>query len=247
MGGNCYISLSSSRLGSGSSACRGPRLAAFFYPEVILAKKRVACFIDGFNVYHSIDDLNKPWLKWVDLKKLCSNFIDPNQHEIVVVYYFSAFATWKPAAYSRHQQYVNALKTTGVVPVMGHFKEKEKHCLKCNARWTGHEEKESDVNIAIHMLNEAWKDSYDIAFLISGDSDLASAVTMLTQDFPEKQVKIIAPVNRYHCKELAAFSKKPAKILELHLQRSLLPETVIDSNGHVVAKRPPEYAPPAGP
>jgi hypothetical protein len=57
MGGNCYISLSSSRLGSGSGACRGPWLAAFFYPEVILAKKRVACFIDGFNVYHSIDDL----------------------------------------------------------------------------------------------------------------------------------------------------------------------------------------------
>ena len=75
MSGICYTSLSSSRLGSGSSACRGPRLAAFFYlSEVILAKKRVACFIDGFNVYHSIDDL----------KNLCSNFIDPNQHEIVV-------------------------------------------------------------------------------------------------------------------------------------------------------------------
>lgn len=53
------MSLSSSRLGSGSSACRGLWLAAFFYPEVILAKKRVACFID------------------------------PSQHEIVVVYYFS--------------------------------------------------------------------------------------------------------------------------------------------------------------
>jgi hypothetical protein len=36
---------------------------------------RVACYIDGFNLYHAIDDLDKPHLKWLDVcalaKSLC--------------------------------------------------------------------------------------------------------------------------------------------------------------------------------
>ncbi len=29
--------------------------------------KKVISYIDGLNLYHAIDDLNRPHLKWVDL------------------------------------------------------------------------------------------------------------------------------------------------------------------------------------
>ena len=29
---------------------------------------RVACYVDGFNLYHAINDLNKPHLKWLDIR-----------------------------------------------------------------------------------------------------------------------------------------------------------------------------------
>ena len=38
---------------------------------------RVIGFIDGFNLYHAIDDLGQAHLKWVDLPKVCEIFCPP--------------------------------------------------------------------------------------------------------------------------------------------------------------------------
>ena len=35
------------------------------------------------------------------------------------------------------------------------------------------EGKGSDVNLAVHLLNDGWLDAYDCAVVISNDSDLA--------------------------------------------------------------------------
>ena len=35
------------------------------------------------------------------------------------------------------------------------------------------EEKGSDVNLAVHLLNDAWLDRYECAVVVSNDSDLA--------------------------------------------------------------------------
>jgi uncharacterized LabA/DUF88 family protein len=59
---------------------------------------------------------------------------------------------------------------------MGQFKNKPKQCLKCGTKWMNHEEKETDVNLALALLDLAYKDLYDHAFLLSRDSDLAPAV-----------------------------------------------------------------------
>jgi uncharacterized LabA/DUF88 family protein len=209
-----------------------------------VGKQRVSCFVDGFNLYHAVDDLGKPHLKWLDLWKLTEVFVDPAIHELTTVYYFSAYATWRPDAMKRHKQYVSALGKMGVVPVMGHFKEKERRCLTCRRKWIAHEEKETDVNAAIWMLNEARKGSFDSAYIMSGDSDLAPAVRMLRNEFPQKEVKIIAMPGRMHSKELAQAGKKLAKIKEIHLERSLLPDEIRDAANRIIVGRPAEYTPP---
>lgn len=79
---------------------------------------RVACYVDGFNVYHAIDDMSRAtrgelnYLKWIDLRKLMLLFTDAAVHKIVCVKYFSAYPTWKPQQYLRHQIYVTALRNT---------------------------------------------------------------------------------------------------------------------------------------
>ena len=211
------------------------------------ARTRVACFVDGFNLYHAVDKLRRPHLKWFDLRKLVSNFIDPAVHDLQTVFYFSAFATWLPSAYARHIQLVEALKASGSTPVMGHFKEKNRECKSCGATWISHEEKETDVNIALWLLNEAYKDRFDEAFIVSRDSDLTPAVRMLLAEFPKKTVKIISPPNAGHSKEMGQLvgKKKLASIKEIHLERSLLPATIYDTDGvTVLAQRPQAYAPP---
>ncbi|MBI3444769.1 MAG: NYN domain-containing protein [Magnetospirillum sp.] len=129
---------------------------------------------------------------------------------------------------------------------MGHFKVKTRQCSRCGSQWEAHEEKETDVNIALWLVNQAYRDTYDEAFLISRDSDLAPAVRMVREYFPNKRVKMIAPPNLRHSKELAnaASPGALASIKLIHLERALFPASVLDPNtGTVIAQRPPEYAP----
>jgi hypothetical protein len=57
---------------------------------------RVACYIDGFNIYHAVADMSRAtrgklnYLKWLDLAKLIAVFTDPAVHKIVSIKYFYA-------------------------------------------------------------------------------------------------------------------------------------------------------------
>jgi len=54
--------------------------------------KRAAFYIDGFNLYHAIDALAKPHLKWFSLVDY-ANFVTAQRGEpLVHVHYFSALA-----------------------------------------------------------------------------------------------------------------------------------------------------------
>ncbi len=131
---------------------------------------------------------------------------------------------------------------------MGHFKEKDRECKNCHRRWIAHEEKETDVNIALWLLREAYKDNFDEAFILSRDSDLTPAIRMVATEFPNKSIKVISPPNAGHSKEMAKIvgNKKLASIKPIHLERSLLPLHVSDpETGLVIATRPTEYQPPA--
>ena len=64
-----------------------------------MAKKRVVGFVDGFNMYHAIDELGLPHLKWLNLWELCKIFVPESHFELRDVLYFSAYATWRPDAW----------------------------------------------------------------------------------------------------------------------------------------------------
>jgi len=44
------------------------------------------------------------------------------------------------------------------------------------------EEKGSDVNLAAHLLNDAWKGLFDAALVISNDTDLCTPIRMVSQE-----------------------------------------------------------------
>ena len=182
----------------------GFRLVGFLIlgAATLADRQRVVCFIDGFNLYHSIDDLRDDHLKWVDLWALSEVFIKKTSQRLEDVYYFSAYADWLPASARRHRRYVKALIARGVTPILSKFKDKDRKCPSCGHRWKGHEEKETDVNIALALINGAYRNEYDHAFVMTRDSDIAPAVRMVRALFPDKDVTIIAPPNRGHSSEI---------------------------------------------
>lgn len=220
------------------------------------SKKRVIAFIDGFNLYHAIHDLNKDdktqrftnskhYLKWLDIWKLANALTHPVNEELVAVHYFSAYADWiSEDAKNRHKAYTAALRASKVNVVMGSFKAKPKKCPNCKHEWVGHEEKESDVNIAITLLQSAYKDEFDIAIIFTADTDLAPAIKMVKDSFHNKIVKVAIPERRMgkrHALVDAAHGK--FKIVESQLMRSLFPEKIITVNGKEIT-RPEKYRPP---
>lgn len=210
--------------------------------------ERVSCFVDGFNLYHAIDDLGQDHLKWLNLWSLMERYAARPNQKLTAVYYFSAFARWLPDAYRRHREYVRALQASRVTPVMGFFKDKDRQCKRCGAEWIAHEEKETDVSIGIYMVNEAHKDTFDHAFLVSNDSDLSSVVRMLRREFPEKRLRLITPPKRRASKQLVTEAGGAGYVRTMkvsHVRKHLFPERVTDASGTGAAIRPPKYAPPS--
>lgn len=216
----------------------------------MMAKKRVACFVDGFNLYHAIDDLSshrqqRHYLKWLDLWKLTQAFIRPSSEEVTAVHYFSAYAFWKPGPAARHRQYVAALTAAGVTVKLGKFKKKDRSCKKCGVEWTGHEEKESDVNFAVELLNRAWRDEFDRAIIVTADTDIVPVLQMIKRDHPKLELTAAIPEHRYgNAISLRQACHTSLRIKEQHLKMSLFPEHVTDTAGGIVATRPEKYALP---
>ena len=199
--------------------------------------RRVSVYIDGYNLYHAIDDL-KPkenHLKWVDLWALSETLVLPGE-AVITVKYFSAYANWKGDSLGRHQKYVTALKEKGVEFINGRFKKKRVKCKKCDKRFYTREEKETDVNIGVHLMADGLQNRFDRALVISADTDLNGAVE-LTINESEKQVDIVAPPKR-----LYPGSKASREVKVDELRKSLLPAEITCAGEKII--RPKEYDPP---
>ena len=135
-----------------------------------------------------------------------------------------------------------------MLPVMGKFKDKDRYCWRCKNQWQDHEEKETDVNIALYLYRGAVGDEYDLALLVSGDSDLVPAIRFVKTKFTEKGIRVLTPVGRNNSGELVHAAGGPAmgrKIKEVHIENSLLPASLSNELGEIVATRPSEYVPPS--
>lgn len=209
-----------------------------------MERQRVIVFVDGFNLYHAIVRLHRLELKWLDLRALSKVFLDSKFENLKDIFYFSAYANHvSESSQKRQRAYIKALELTSVKPILGHFKKKDRKCIACNHKWVGHEEKETDVNIALYLLDSAYQDSFDRALVITNDSDLAPAIQIVRQRFPHKRITTVAPPNYYHSNELIKVSSDKARIRIEHIEACLLPSVVTDASRLISIARPKEYSP----
>ncbi len=96
------------------------------------------------------------------------------------------------------------------------------------------EEKGSDVNLASHLLLDAFRDRYETAVVISNDSDFASTV-QIVRDELKKNIGIISPYKRpaRALQNKATFYKK---IRTGVLQATQFPAIITLANGETIHK-----------
>lgn len=92
------------------------------------------------------------------------------------------------------------------------------------------EEKGSDVNIAVHLLNDAWLNNYDCAVIVSNDSDLAEAMKLVKQYHPRKLLGLVIPGKGHPSKELMKYADFIKRIRTGILKSSQLPNPIPNTN-----------------
>ena len=125
---------------------------------------------------------------------------------------------------------------------MGRFKCSTMKCRNCGAEWRSHEEKETDVNIGIRIVRDAFRDVFDVYYLVSADTDLAPAIRMLKREFPNKEFVSVATPRRPHSSEFLRLADRTIKITDYALTRCLLPAQLTTRDGRII-QRPTEYNP----
>lgn len=188
----------------------------FFLPEFLRPvssnTQRVMFFVDGFNLYHSLDRVNRRQpdvpVKWLDLRALASAqlYILGPTATLAAVHYFTAFAEHlaktNPDKLARHRSYVRALTATGVEEHHGHFKQKDVWIESLGRYERIWQEKATDVGIVAELFARAGKDEFETAVIVSGDADYAPAIPVFRALFPQKRVVFAFPFDRKN-KELA--------------------------------------------
>ena len=196
---------------------------------------RVIAYIDGFNLYFGLKQARFKRYYWLDVAALARTLLRPGQ-QLVATHYFSARIRdngHNVADQRRQNDYLEALATQGVRCHFGHYLEKPKRCRQCGAQWREYEEKMTDVNIAIQLMTDAFDDAFDVALVMSGDSDLTTPVRRVRERFSDKRVIVAFPPGR-HSSELKRYANGYLSIGEDKLRASQLPAEIVKPDGFVL-------------
>ncbi len=178
---------------------------------------RTTFLVDGFNLYHSVQDIlnyKSQYVKWLDISSLCSSYLHlvNSNAKLEQIYYFTAFASHllDLSIIRRHKTYIKCLKATGVIEILGRFKPKTIKCPNCNQSFTRYEEKETDVSIGTKLFELLFKKQCDCVILVTGDTDLAASVETAQLLFPNIDIRFAFPYKR-HNSELKLLAPKSFK------------------------------------
>lgn len=195
-------------------------------------KRRAALYVDGFNLFHALKDMGVPELRWLDLQSLARQ-LAPRGQKVARVTWASAMRPTSPEQQERHQTYRRALEATGVRALMGHYVVHPETCEACGHEWSVATEKQGDVNLALAMIDDAWLNCYDVAYLMTSDGDHAATMRYLKERFPEKELVLVSPPGRYHNKALLSWADYQAHTEVEMLVNSQLPDQVRTIGGIV--------------
>lgn len=214
--------------------------------------KRTIVYIDGFNLYYRA--LKGGAHRWLNLKALCEAVL-PGDCEVVAINYYTARVSARVSATAPRDQntYLKALSTLPCVSVhLGDFQVQDKWAylsppprfkpptitaavpvpeFACIVKT---EEKGSDVNLAAHLVRDAFMGKFDQAAILTNDTDLAEPIRIVRQE-ANLPVTLMTPVMRPSGKLKALASS--VRHIEAYLGVSQFPPQ-LDIPGDGTIERP---------
>ena len=230
-------------------------------------KIRVIAYIDGFNVYHGLKHASNAEigraLYWVDMWKLIESTLKGAETLTAVRYYTAKRIIPKKVSWSEERKqeqresnsrqdiYLNALAQTPNLTVkQQRFSERDPYvCHNCKNEWERFEEKQTDVRIGVDMVADAFRGNFDIAAVLSADTDVIPAIEIVRSlrnaDGDPLRVLPLKPFGRPRSKAIldAAGAKQARNITSKLLEDCQLPDVIISKSGREI-RRPPHWSMP---
>ncbi len=198
---------------------------------------RTYVYVDGFNLYYG--SLKGTPYRWLNLARLCHLLLPSN--DVSRINYYTAHVGQRvgdPDQPTRQQAYLRALRTLPDVRIhLGHYLSHEVSMPLAKpapggprfVRVIRTEEKGSDVNLASHLLRDAYEDQFEVAVLITNDSDLLAPVEIARTRL-RKSVGILNP-QRHPAIVLAKAASFFKQIRAGSLGASQFPDEMEDAAG----------------
>jgi uncharacterized LabA/DUF88 family protein len=131
--------------------------------------------VDGLNLYHALHNF-EPEATFLDIPSLAAVYLPKPRQEVRYFYFTSTPHHKGQAAIERHFKYLALLKSENVEIIEGRFQRSSKRCSNCGDKAEIHKEKETDVSIALKIIESALDPTTLEILLFSADSDFAPAL-----------------------------------------------------------------------
>ena len=200
---------------------------------------RSIVYIDGFNFYYGVmKGSNDKWLNLEHYFQLLRQ-----DDDIQKIYYFTAIVSGN--ARQRQKIYFQALQTSNLVKIVfGLYKSRQRKCKVANCsnprrNYADYEEKRTDVNIALQMLDDAYQNNCDRMIVVSGDSDLVPAIELVKQRFPEIKITVYIPSRhprRGAATELRNTADKNKTLPTALFRNTQFPDSLMNNSGQTINK-----------
>ena len=198
-------------------------------------------YVDGFNLYYGC--LKGTPYRWLDLAQLCRVLLPSNR--IHRIRYFTALVQPRPdnpRQPERQQTYLRALRTIPNLSIhYGHFLS---HVVRLplarppaqgprTVEVVRSEEKGSDVNLATALLVDGFTHDFDVAVVVSNDSDLLAPIRVVREQLGYR-VGVLNPHPRKR-RSRALFQEATfwKQVSRRALQASQFPHTITDAHGTI--------------
>jgi hypothetical protein len=209
--------------------------------------KKTNFYVDGFNLFHRALK-GRPY-HWLDLAALFTRVFPDN--EIGRIRYFTSWVSGSsdPDKPARQQLYLRALATTPTLT--SHFGEFHRNAVRrplvrptqglpSTVEVWDTKEKGSDVNLASMLLLDAHRDDFEVAVVVTNDSDLLVPIKLVVAEF-KKPVGVLDPSDR-SSKSLRAAASFYRQLHIADLAASQFLADMHDVRGPF--RRPPSWDPP---
>ena len=213
---------------------------------------RTKVYVDGYNLYYGC--LKGTKHKWLDLSILFKDHIIPSsaihKSELIGIKFFTAPILEKASksldsvsSQSRYHTALEKLYPNEIEIIKGYYSLTQSKVKIVDSndpnKWARDcqdvlvwkiEEKQTDVNLALHAYHDAANGIVDQVVIVTNDTDIAPALKMI-RDFTPVEIGVVVPTRDHVRKPNVALSELAhwvrTHITDLELSNSQMPDVII--------------------